>query len=168
MARDLTFALLVAAMAADGLLAGASLDQSLKQLPARHRMGPVAFSVYSQAADLSPNGVVWYASLGVGAALLTLLAAGTAARQRPPIKSALPLYMAAGLSVLHSLATTRAAPTNFSQRRVADDAAALDRVLDRFERWQTLRAALQIPTFGATLWALATAAAPTREGLVAR
>ncbi|MGH2514139.1 MAG: hypothetical protein ACRDHP_00640, partial [Ktedonobacterales bacterium] len=70
----LTMALTVGAAALDGILAGASLDQSIKQLPARHRMGVVAFSAYSRAADLG-NGVVWYALLGVGAAVITIAAA---------------------------------------------------------------------------------------------
>jgi hypothetical protein len=47
--------------------------------------------------------------------------------------------------------TTQAAPTNFSQRRVAKDEVALARVFDRFERWQTPRAALQVLNFGAML-----------------
>jgi len=34
--------LLLAAAGANGLLAGASLDQSIKQLPARHRIGVLA------------------------------------------------------------------------------------------------------------------------------
>ena len=76
---------LVAAVVADGLLVGASLDQSIKQLPARHRIGVEAFSAYSQAADLR-NGVAWYATLGLGAAALTLAAAalGGRASTRPP------------------------------------------------------------------------------------
>jgi len=41
----------------DGLLAGASLDQSIKQLPARQRTGVRAFFAYSQAADLG-NGII--------------------------------------------------------------------------------------------------------------
>ena len=61
MTQTLTIALLVAATAADGLLAGASLDQSIKQLPARHRMGVIAFSAYSRASDLGP-GIIWYAT----------------------------------------------------------------------------------------------------------
>lgn len=64
--------------------------------------------------------------------------------------------MAAGLAVLHSLVTTQAAPTNFSQRRVPKDETALARVFDRFECWQTLRAMLQVLDFGAMLWALVT------------
>lgn len=153
MSLGLTFVLIVTATAADGLLAGASLDQSIKQLPARHKIEPVAYSAYSRASDLGP-GILWYGILGVGAAVLTIAAAVAAIFEGVPSVSATPLYVAAGLAVLHSLATAQAAPTNFSQRRVARDEAALARVFDRFERWQTLRAVLQVLNFGAMLWAL--------------
>ena len=150
---SLTFVLIVAATAADGLLAGASLDQSIKQLPARHKIGLVAYSEYSRASDLGP-GILWYGILGVGAALLTIAAAVTALVQVVPPTGATPLYAAATLAVVHFFATTQAAPTNFSQRKVAKDEAALARVFDRFERWQTLRVVVQGLTFGAMLWAL--------------
>ena len=150
---DITFVLIVAATAAGGLLAGASLDQSIKQLPTRHRIGLVAYSEYSRASDLGP-GVLWYAILGVGAAVLTIAAAVAALLQDVPPASAIPLYVAASLAVLHSLVTTRAAPTNFSQGGVAKKEAALARVFDRFERWQTVRVVLQVLNFGAMLWAL--------------
>jgi hypothetical protein len=71
---DTTMWLLVAALIGNGLLVGASLDQTVKQLPTRHRIGVVAFSEYSKAGDLG-RGVAWYAALGIGAALLTLAAA---------------------------------------------------------------------------------------------
>ena len=71
---DTTLAFIVAAAAVNGILAGASLDQSIKQLPARHRMGVVAYSVYSRASDLG-NGIAWYAFLGIGGALLAIVAA---------------------------------------------------------------------------------------------
>ena len=153
MSLGLTFVLIVTATAADGHLAGASLDQAIKQLPARHKIGSVAYSAYSRASDLGP-GILWYGILGVGAAVLTIAAAVAAIFEGVPSVSATPLYVAAGLAVLHSLATAQAAPTNFSQRRVARDEAALARVFDRFERWQTLRAVLQVLNFGAMLWAL--------------
>jgi hypothetical protein len=153
MSVSFTFVLILAATAADSLLAGASLDQSIKQLPARHKIGLVAYSEYSRASDLGPD-ILWYAILGVGAALLTIAAAIAAFFQRVPPASATPLYVAAGLAVLHSLATTQAAPTNFSQRQVVKDEAALARVFDRFERWLTLRATLQVLNVGAMLWAL--------------
>jgi hypothetical protein len=155
MMLDLMIVLLVAATAADGILAGASLDQSIKQLPARHRMGVVAFSVYSQASDLGP-GIIWYAILGIGAAALTVATAAVAFLQGIALQHAMPVYGAAVLAVLHSLATTQAAPTNFRQRKVANDEAALKAIFNRFERWQTVRVVLQGLTFGAMLWALTT------------
>lgn len=86
--------------------------------------------------------------------MLTIAAANAAYLQGVPPTSATPLYVAATLAVLHSLATTQAAPTDFSQRQVAKDEAALALVFDRFERWQTLRVALQVLNFSAMLWAL--------------
>lgn len=153
MALDVSFILTVAAVAANGMLAGASLDQSLKQLPARHRIGTVAYAAYARAADLGP-GVLWYGILGVGAATLTIAAAATSLAQRIAAPAMVPLIAAAALSVLHSLATTQAAPTMFSQRRVPQTEQALAVVFGRFARWQTVRATLQMLTLSAVLWAL--------------
>jgi hypothetical protein len=147
-------ALLVLAAVVDGLLAGASLDQSITQLPARHRIGVRAFSAYGRAADLA-NGVWWYALLGLGGALLTLAAAGAAIALGLPIDQSAPLEIAAGLAIAHTFTTLRAAPITFSQRTVGDEEAALAAIFDRFERWQTVRAVLQLTTFLAVLWALA-------------
>ncbi|MBV9227749.1 MAG: hypothetical protein JOZ18_00445 [Chloroflexi bacterium] len=152
MMTTVPFGILLAATAMDGLLAGASLDQSIKQLPARHRIGLVAFSAYSQAGDLG-NGILWYAFLGIGAALLTIVAAVMTIVAGVPFGQSLPVLIAAILSVLHSLVTMQAAPTNFSQRKVANDEIALTAVFNRFEGLQTLRATLQALTFFAMLWA---------------
>jgi hypothetical protein len=152
---DATHVLLIAAVAFNGVLTGASLDQSIKQLPARLRIGVISFSTYSRAADLSRNGIIWYATMGIGAALLTVATAVGAYLQAAPGSVALPLYLAALTSLLHSFTTARAAPTNFGQRRCADDAARLTAIFYDFERWQTARALLQTMTFGLTLWALA-------------
>jgi hypothetical protein len=151
---DVARLLLIAAVAFNGILTGASLDQSIKQLPARRRIGVIAFSAYSRTADLG-NGIVWYAIIGAGAALFTIGAAVSAYLQVAPAAAAIPLYLAALTSLLHSFTTTQAAPTLFRVRRVKDDAAQLTMIFDRFERWQTLRAALQLATFGLTLWAIA-------------
>src|SRR5918994_4041885 len=94
---DIPFCLIVAATAVNGLLAGDSLDQSIKQLPARHKIGLVAYSEYSRASDLGP-GILWYAILGVGAAVLTIAAAVAAFFQGVPPASAMPIYVAAGLA----------------------------------------------------------------------
>ncbi|HEV7235439.1 MAG TPA: hypothetical protein VGN15_04605, partial [Ktedonobacteraceae bacterium] len=139
------------ATALNGVLVGASLDQSIKQLPARHRIGPIAFSAYSRAADLG-NGIVWYVFLGVSSALVTI-AAAVLTFVAGNLQT-LPILIAAILSVLHSIATSQAAPTNFRQRKVANDEAALTAVFNTFERWQTVRAILQTLTFLALLWAI--------------
>jgi hypothetical protein len=148
--------LVALATAVDGLLAGASLDQSIKQLPARHRIGVIAFSAYSRASD-QPNGIAWYATLGVGGAVLTLAAAVSAAivLVDAPEPQRQPLLLAGVLSIAHTLATARAAPINFSQRAAGDDLGELRRIFDRFERWQTVRATVQLATFLAMLRALA-------------
>lgn len=153
---DVTFLVLVTATAFHGILAGASLDQSIKQLPARRRIGAGAYAAYARAADLA-NGVAWYAVIGLGAALLTILAGALALSQGVSLSRALPVYLAAGLAVLHTLVTTQAAPTMFSLRRTGDDEAALSAILNRFERWQTLRAILQAAAFAALLWGMAVA-----------
>jgi hypothetical protein len=54
MAVELTFVFIVAATIATGLLAGASLDQSIKKLPAREKIGVAAYSQYSCATRQSP------------------------------------------------------------------------------------------------------------------
>ena len=62
------------ALSFTGFLCGASLDQSIKQLPARQRIGIKAFSEYAKAADLK-NGVIWYGIIGVGAAITSIVTA---------------------------------------------------------------------------------------------
>ena len=146
MSVDLPRVLTLVATASSGVLAGASLDQSIKQLPARHKLGPVGFARYSQAADLS-NGVLWYASAGVGAASLTIAAAIVGWVNRLPSPRRELLAAAAAGAVLHSLTTLKAAPINFSQRAAAHDAARLANIFNRFERWQSIRCAFQVLTF---------------------
>jgi hypothetical protein len=149
-----TSALMLAATAANGLLAGASLDQSIKQLPARHKIGLSNYFRYMRASDLG-NGVPGYATLGIGAAAITIATVISALRYERRSHRARPLYLAAVLSVLHSFATSQAGPTAFSQREIdLSDEASLAPVFDRFERWQTIRATLQVSTLGAMIWAL--------------
>jgi hypothetical protein len=151
---DIIFLLIVAATIVIGLLAGASLVQSIVLLPARHRIGIIAYSKYSGASDLG-NGILYYGALGVGAALLNIAAAMAASWQSLPSSRAGPVYIGALFAVLHSLATTQAAPTIFRQRHVSpDDEVLLERVFDKFEQWQSVRCVLQVINFGVNLWAL--------------
>lgn len=150
---DIALLLIVLAAALNGILAGASLDQAIKQLPARRRIGVIAYSAYAKAADLG-NGLPWYISIGIGSVLLTIGAALAALSQQVAFETALPLYVAVGLSILHTLVTTQAAPTMFSQRQHDHDEAALTQIFNHFARLNALRAVLQVVTFATLLWAL--------------
>jgi hypothetical protein len=151
---DLATNLLIAAAAANGLLSGASGDQSVKQLPARRRIGVSAYSDYSRAADLG-NGIAWYAVLGIGTALLSVVTAVIVLVGDPTgqqVAAAVTLIVA---TVAHMGLTAVAAPTNMSQRRYIGDEAALTRLFDRFERLQTARWAFNLAALGAAGWLLA-------------
>jgi hypothetical protein len=147
--------LLLTAVVANALLVGAAADQVIKQLPARHQIGVAAFSDYSQAADLS-NGVAWYATLGIGAALLTVMAAVVGLRTRAyRAVLAAPLMAALACTLAHSAMTAVAAPLNFSQRSAGGDLAELAAIFDRFEQLTVLRLVLQAAVLAALVWALA-------------
>src|SRR5216684_3411275 len=143
---NLWLVLLGVATVVDGLLAGASVDQSIKQLPARHRIGMRAYSAYSKASDLA-NGRFLYPALGVGGAALTIAAAIWALALHLPTGHLAPVLVAGVLSVAHSITTARAAPINWSQRTVDTNEAALALISLRFGRWQAARAVLQVATF---------------------
>jgi hypothetical protein len=143
----------LAAVLANGLLAGASLDQSIEQLPARHRIGARAYSAFSRASHRA-NGRFWLVPLGIGGPLLTIGAAVTAARSKRGRASHLSGF-AAALAVAHMLSTVKAASVNLTQWRPGVDDAALAGILQCFEKWQALRAGLQFLTFAVSAWAMA-------------
>ncbi|MEN3304418.1 MAG: hypothetical protein V7603_620 [Micromonosporaceae bacterium] len=74
---DLAQGLLIAAVAANGLLSGASGDQSVKQLPARRRIGAVALIVATVGhravtAVAAPTNISQRRQVGSEAALTRL------------------------------------------------------------------------------------------------
>jgi hypothetical protein len=148
------FVLLAIAVLVDGLLAGASVDQSVEQLPARHRIGARAYSAYSRASHAS-NGRFWLVPLGVGGAALTVAVAIWALALDLPGDRSVPVFLAGGLALAHTLSTLKAVPVNLSQWKGNLDDEALSAVLSRFARWQALRASLQLLTFVVAVWALA-------------
>lgn len=151
---DLLISLVMATAAFSGIAAGASLDVSIRQLPARHRIGVVAYSAYSQATDLG-TARIWYPPLGIGTLLLALASAVVAFFQQIVFFHALPVYVAAILWVVHLLITLLwALPTLPRQRQFAHDEQQLAMLFCRFERLQTVRAALDVLIFGTTLWAV--------------
>ena len=155
MTINLTLILILAATIVTGLLAGASLDKAVVQLPARHRMGVREFATFSRANDLG-NGLIAYPVLGISAALLTIAAALVVFLQHTPFQHAWPLYLSALLALLHSVTTSRAAPNMLSLRDPTLDEAILIETLNRFATWHTLRAILQILNFMILVWAIVT------------
>jgi hypothetical protein len=135
------------------LLCGASLDQSIKQLPARRVIGLKPFSDYARAADLR-NGVIWYAILGIGAALLSIAGGVWALRHHPGAAFTTPLIAAAFFAVCHTICTTQAAPTYFGQKKVTDE-KELEKLFNKFEIIQTFRSGfiiLNVGAFAVCLW----------------
>jgi hypothetical protein len=158
MSASLTGGLVVTATAFGGALAGLSLDRSLVQLPAWHRVGPVSWAAFSREADLG-NGRVVYPVVGVGSAMLSIAAAAAILLDHPVRRTvAVPAAAAAVLAVGHTFATAQAAPNMLSVGRLGDDEPALRGALDRFTRWQAIRPALQVVAFMANLWSLVASA----------
>jgi hypothetical protein len=154
MTMDRPLAFGIAATAVNGMMVGATLDQSIKQLPARHRIGPQAYSAYAQAADFV-GGVRWYPPLALATLVTTGGAIVTGFQDGDDTARRLALAAAGAGTIGHFLATARAAPTFLSLRGIGADEAAVAAVLNRFARLQAVRAAIQTATLGATVWALA-------------
>jgi hypothetical protein len=150
---NLVISLLALATAVNGLLSGLNVDTALVKLPARRRIGVVAYAAFARGNDLG-NGLVVYPLLGVGAALLTFLVTALAYVERSPLEVLILLSLASLLSILHTFTTTRAAPVMLSLKDAPDDEALLMAKLDRFAHWHAFRATFQVLAFFVLLWAL--------------
>ena len=142
----------ITAASLTGLLCGASLDQSIKQLPARRIIGVKAFSDYAKAADLK-NGVLWYALLGIGAALTSIITAILAWKYLSHENYPLPLYLGGFFALCHTICTSQAAPTYHSQKKITDE-KSLEKLFNKFEFIQTFRSVFIALNFISYIWAL--------------
>lgn len=145
---------MVCAGAFNGLLAGLNVDTALVKLPARKRISALASATFARGNDLG-NGLIVYPLLGIGAVLWTLLATALVFVEHPHVELSWLLSLASLFSLLHTFATTRAAPVMLSLKELSDDEALLSAKLDRFANWHALRTTFQVATFGILLWALA-------------
>lgn len=148
----MTVLLATLAALSGGLLAGMGIDRSVVALPAWRDVGPTAWAAFSRRADLG-RGLVLYPLLGIGAPLLSVATAVSLFIGPGVPGAALPVYVAAILSVGHVLATSRAAP-NMMKVRSSDDPEILQEAFEGFEQWQRARAVLQVATFGTNMWVL--------------
>jgi hypothetical protein len=135
------FYLVLASTVGNGLLAGAGLDYMIKQLPARHRIGIVAYAQYFRASDLA-NGRFWYIPLGVGMYVLNIGSGIAALVMGVAYEFSIPIYAASGFTLVHLIGTSRAAPAGLSVRKIQpDNKAELARALETFVKWSYQRAA---------------------------
>jgi hypothetical protein len=141
----------LAAVTLTGALCGASLDQSIKQLPARHNIGMRAFSSYAKAADLK-NGIIWYGALGIGSAFTSIVTALLYREYKLGITS--PIYLAAFFAVCHTACTLLAAPIYLKQKNLYDE-KALERLFNRFELISAIRSGFITLNFLCFIWVLA-------------
>jgi hypothetical protein len=147
--------LLIAAVVIASMGAAASLDQLIKQVPARHRIGVIAYSAYSRAADFH-TGVWYYAPIILGWVVLIPAAAVAGWRDGASGQRFVALVaMVCGLAGHMVVTALFAAPILLSQREIGkDDVRALTIVFNRFERWHLVRTVIDVATMGATVWAL--------------
>jgi len=153
MGKRLPFVLALTAVF-EGIRAGSGLFRVLLDLPARFRLGPVAFAEFSRATDLSTRGIVFYVLYGFGGALLTAAAWLVASRARAS-RSVRALTGAACIcSALVLILTLQAAPLMWSVGSSPNEPAMLADLLDRFTFWTTLRIACVEVSFLAIVTAM--------------
>jgi hypothetical protein len=155
-ATPLLLIVIVVATALNGLLAGYSVDGALVELPARGRIGAVAYATFARGDDLG-NGIWVYPSTAISVALLTIAATIVAYLENVQVTLLASLSVATVLSIGHFLATARAAPIMLRVGKTPDDAVLLSPLLDRFARLNAVRATSQALTFFVVLWVLALA-----------
>jgi hypothetical protein len=145
--------LLVLASAFSGLLAGASADRYLVQVPAWRHLDVMTWAEHSRHADMG-NGRFWYpllafAATGLGVAVAIAVWQRTLAADGV----ALPAYLAAAAST-SGLAFTFLAAPNLLRLHTPKDRPTTERSFTHFHRWGLPRAVLQIAAFPLNLWAL--------------
>lgn len=142
--------------------AGAVTFRVLIDLPARHRIGPVAFAELCRATDLS-GGLVFYPVLAIGSAVSACAAWLSAWRTKAP-RYVRWLAAAAASSTLLVLGVTgRAAPVMFRIGASPNDPNVIGPLADQFTALTNVRAVLADAAAGALLWALTSCALRTAQ-----
>ena len=139
----------------DALLAGAGLDYTIKQLPARRIIGIAAYRKYFLASDLA-NGRFWYVPLGLLAYVLNVTVAVFAYFQDGPGLSTTLISVAAVCALIHAFGTSQAVPAGLRFKRMNDNAddSTLNKSFDKFARWVVFRGIFGVPMFIALLLGL--------------
>lgn len=145
--------LLVITVVINGLLAGGSFIKVIVELPARHKIGALAFAKYARSADLG-NGLYLYPILGISAVALVFICTIIGFLQSFPVEAMILLYIGSACSVIHTFFTIRAAPIMMQVGHAKDDEEILGSLLNRFAYFSNWRAVFQVLAFIIVLWAL--------------
>jgi hypothetical protein len=154
--------LIACTIAFDALFAGGATFRVLVDLPARHRIGPLAFQEFSRATDLS-RGLVYYPIGGIGSAVLTVTTWIVALRHGVPRRVSRLLALAAGCSLLVLVFTIPAAPLMFRIGSAPGNPQLVSSLLDRFTRWTIARAVWSDVAMLAMIAAMAAFVLPPRQ-----
>jgi len=130
----------------NGLLAGISFDTSLVKLPARRKIGNVAYAVFARGNDLG-RGVIVYSALAITAGLLVIASTIIALIQKMTDDLLLLLIITSITTIIHFIGTAKAAPVMLSIKNTSDDESILKNKFDKFERWHDFRTCFQVITF---------------------
>jgi hypothetical protein len=134
-------------------MAGASIDRLIVQLPARHRIGPVAYAEYARSTDLGRGRIVYPAANALGgAALLAALALALLLRESREVIVA--LVVAAFFALLARVVTRRAAPAMLQIGRSDDRESVITPLLERFARLAPIRMTCLSLASVSLLWAV--------------
>lgn len=138
---------MVATTIVDAVLAGAVLDYSIKQLPARRIIGIVAYRKYFLASDLA-NGRFWYIPLGLASYVLNVLVAIRAYSFFGFTSVTLLFSIAAICALIHAFGTSQAVPSGLAFMKITgDDEEILNKSFDKFAKWVLFRGIFGVPMF---------------------
>jgi hypothetical protein len=146
--------LIILAAAFNGTLAGGSLNVTLVTLPARKRIGAPAYARFARGNDLG-NGLFVYPPWAILSTLLVFAATILAFAGGAAVRLLALLSASCATSILHFIATSRAAPVMLSIGKAPDEESVLAEKLDRFARWHAVRTVFQVFAFLLVLGALA-------------
>jgi hypothetical protein len=122
--------------------------------PARHRIGVAAYMASGRAADLV-NGLIWYPIIGITTTVLCAAAVVTGLFDHPNAMRTTALIIIVVGTVVFTAATSRAAPTLLTLRHGEVNDAEAQATLNRFARFNAVRATGVAVTVLAAFWALA-------------
>lgn len=152
MIRSLTRFCVVISNILGGLIAGASVNRYVVEVPAWRHMDVVQWANYSRHADLG-NGFYLYPFLGIGLVIFSVAAAVGYFLDSKPESAKLPVYLTALLAIIGIGLTRLAAPVMLSLRTSGNEPKVLMHAFNSFHYWGTFRAWAQVLAFFTSVWA---------------